>query len=131
MIIFNEIRRLPEFDKDLKRLLKKYLTLEEDLEVFISTQLQMFHKLKLDNGSIVQIPALGIACPQIFKVRKFSSRSFKGKGAVSGIRVIYAYYEQEDAIELVEIYFKGEKENEDRNRILKYYKKCGINLGTK
>jgi hypothetical protein len=45
----------------------------------------------------------------------------RGKGAQSGIRVIYAYYEEEDKIELVEIYFKGDKENEDRQRILKYY----------
>jgi len=39
----------------------------------------------------------------------------------SGIRVIYAYFEDDDRIELVEIYFKGDKENEDRKRILKYY----------
>jgi len=35
--------------------------------------------------------------------------------------VIYAYFEKQDKIELVEIYFKGDKENEDRLRILKYY----------
>jgi hypothetical protein len=42
-------------------------------------------------------------------------------GVQSGIRVIYAYFEEKDKIELIEIYYKGDKENEDRERILKYY----------
>jgi hypothetical protein len=46
----------------------------------------------------------------------------KGKGVASGIRVIYAYHEKEDIIEFVEIYYKGDKANEDRERILRYYK---------
>jgi len=32
------------------------------------------------------------------------------------------YYPGVDKIELIEIYFKGDKENEDRDRILKRYK---------
>jgi hypothetical protein len=39
---------------------------------------------------------------------------------MSGIRIIYAYYENEDVIEFIEIYFKGDKENEDKNRIIKF-----------
>ena len=39
----------------------------------------------------------------------------------SGIRIIYAYYEKEDKIEFIEIYYKGDKENENRERILKHY----------
>jgi len=35
--------------------------------------------------------------------------------------VIYAYFEEEDRIELIEIYYKGDKENEDRDRISRYY----------
>ncbi len=54
--------------------------------------------------------------------KKFACKSLKGKGAASGIRIIYAYYEKEDIVEFVEIYYKGNKENEDRKRILKYYK---------
>ncbi len=40
---------------------------------------------------------------------------------MSGIRIIYAYYESEDVIEFIEIYFKGDKANEDKKRIIKYY----------
>jgi hypothetical protein len=68
---------------------------------------------------------LGIECPKIYKARKFPCRALKGKGAASGIRIIYAYYENEDIIEFVEIYYKGEKEKEKRERILRYYGEKG------
>jgi hypothetical protein len=64
-----------------------------------------------------------IESPKIYKAKKFACRSLKGKGVQSGIRVIYAYFEEKDKIELIEIYYKGDKENEDRERILRYYKK--------
>jgi len=82
----------------------------------------MFHKLDIDNKGIVGISGLGIEYPQIYKARKFACKSLKGIGSRSGIRIIYAYYEKEDKIEFIEIYFKGDKEAEDRERILKHYK---------
>ena len=36
---------------------------------------------------------------------------------MSGVRVTYAYYPEEDKILLIEIYFKADQENEDRERI--------------
>lgn len=44
----------------------------------------------------------------------------KGKKFLSGIRVIYAYFDKEGKIESVGIYYKGDKENKDRERIVKY-----------
>ena len=120
---FNKINRLPEFDKDLKKLAKRFRTIEEDLQILIDHGLVAFHKFNIDNGGIVEIEGLGISYTKIFKVRKFACRLLKGKGANSGLRLIYAYYADKDEIELIEIYFKGDKENEDRGRILKYYKK--------
>jgi hypothetical protein len=70
----------------------------------------------------VEISGLGIHGPRIFKARKFACRALRGKGAQSGIRVIYAHFEESDRIELIEIYYKGDKENEDRQRILERYK---------
>ena len=125
--IFNDIRRLPEFDKDFKWYAKKFRTLEEDLSAFVANQLKLTHKLNIDNKGVVRIAALGIEHPQIYKAKKFPCKALKGKGAASGIRVIYAYYEQEDIIEFVEIYYKGDKENEDRARILQHYGKGGRN----
>ncbi len=120
--IFNEINRLPEFEKDLKKL-KRFRTLEEDLETFIRIQLNLYHKQNIDNKGIFPIPNLGIDHPNIYKAKKFACKSLKGKGVASGIRVIYAYCRAEDHIKFIEIYYKGDKKNEDKSRILKYYKK--------
>jgi len=122
MKTFSEVYRLPEFDKDLKKLLKRFRTLEEDLETFISTELFLYHKLKKDNKGVFPISGLGIENPRIYKGKKSACRSLKGKGVQSGIRVIYGYIEEEDKIELIEIYYKGDKENEDKDRIMRHYK---------
>jgi len=119
--IFSEIDYLPEFEKDFKRLSKKFRTLEEDFKTFINTQLNLFHKKGIDNKGVVPISGIGIPNPKVYKARKFACRSLKGRGVDSGIRVIYAYWEEEDKLEFIEIYFKGDKENEDRDRILVHY----------
>lgn len=121
MKIFSEIGYLPEFEKDFKRLSKKFRTLEEDFKIFINTQLNLFHKKGIDNKGVVPISGIGIPNPKVYKARKFACRSLKGRGVDSGIRVIYAYWEEEDKLEFIEIYFKGDKENEDRDRILVHY----------
>jgi len=123
MTIFKEVLRLPEFDKDLKKLAKRFRGIDEDLQIFIDKQLNLYHKLKIDNGGVVRIEGLGINTPRIYKARKFACRALKGQGVLSGIRVIYAYLEPEDRVELIEIYYKGDKANEDRTRILGRYRK--------
>ena len=121
MKIFREVSRLPEFEKDIIKLLKRFKTLEDDLEIFIKNELNLYHKLKIDNKGVSQVPGLKIEIPKIYKAKKFACRSLKGKGVQSGIRVIYAYFEEKDKIEFIEIYYKGDKENEDKERILLYY----------
>jgi len=122
VMIFHEINRLPEFDKDLKKLSKKFGSLPDDLEIFIQTQLNLYHKLQIDNGGIFRIPGLSFSTPPVFKAKKFACRALKGRGSKSGVRIIYAYHEKEDRIDLIEIYFKGDKEIEDRARINIIYK---------
>lgn len=121
--IFNKISSLPEFEKDIKKLTKRFKTLKDDLGLLIRTQLNLYHKQKIDNKGIIHVSGLKIENPKIYKAKKFACRSLKGKGIQSGIRVIYAYFEEDDRIELIEIYYKGIKENEDSERILRYYKK--------
>jgi mRNA-degrading endonuclease RelE of RelBE toxin-antitoxin system len=118
MTPFKEIIRLPEFERDMKKLTKRFRSLNDDLENFIKTELRLFHKLRIDNKGVVQIAGLGIQGPKVYEARKFACRALKGKGAHSGIRVIYAYLEGSDSIELIEIYYKGDKGSEDRERIL-------------
>lgn len=123
--IFNETAYLPDFEKDLKKLSKRFRSLPEDLENFIQHQLNLFHKLKVDNQGIFQIPSLPFTDPKIYKAKKFACKALKGRGVQSGIRVIYAYFEQADRIEFVEIYFKGDKVNEEKDRIVRLYKSAG------
>ncbi len=121
---FREIRETEKFKKEFKKLSKKrFQSLPDDFEIFKDTQLKLFHKQKIDNDGIVRIADLGMESPFIYKVKKFACKSLKGKGVQSGIRLIYAYFAEEDIIEFIEIYHKSDKENEDRERIKKYYKK--------
>jgi hypothetical protein len=121
--IFNEEIQLPEFERDLRQLTKKYRSLPEDLEILISASLNLYHKLNQKHNGIVPIANLGIEYPEIYKVRKFACKALKGKGAMSGIRVIYAYFPDVDKVEFVEMYFKADQGNEDRARISRLYKK--------
>jgi len=121
--IFGEIDCLPEFGRDFKKLSKRFRSLEEDFKTFVDTQLNLFHKQGIDNKGVLPISGLGIPNPKIYKAKKFACRSLKGRGVDSGIRVIYAYWEEKDKLEFMEIYFKGDKENEDRDRILGHYKR--------
>jgi mRNA-degrading endonuclease RelE of RelBE toxin-antitoxin system len=121
-ILFRRITCVPEFEKDLKKLLKRFSSLEDDLRMFIKVAMNLFHKQKIDSNAIFHISDLGINSPKIYKGKKFACKALKGKGAQSGIRIIYAYYEEEDWIKFIEIYYKGDKESEDRERIIKHYK---------
>lgn len=118
---FRDISHVPEFEKDLKRLARRFSGLESDLVNFIKFALIPFHKLATDSKAVFHISDLGIISPRIYKAKKFACRALKGKGAQSGIRIIYAWHEEEDRIEFIEIYYKGDKETEDRGKILKYF----------
>lgn len=117
---FTEASRLPEFERDIRRLLKRFKTIEDDLKIFIEKQLFLYHKLKVDNKGIFQITGLPVGNLKVYKAKRFACKSLKGRGVQSGIRVTYAYDEEKDKIVLIEIYFKGDKANEDKERILEY-----------
>jgi mRNA-degrading endonuclease RelE of RelBE toxin-antitoxin system len=122
---FSDVARLPEFEKDLKKLLKRFKTLEDDLDIFIRTELNLYHKLRKDSGGIFRLTGLAGEEPKIYKAKKFACRSLRGKGVQSGIRIIYAYYEERDSVELIEIYYKGDKATEDRERLARMYRQDG------
>ena len=115
-----DVVRLAEFERDMRRLLRHYSTLEEDLGTFLGTAVVAYHRLGHDTG-IVQIAGLGPTRLPVFKARKFACRSLKGRGARTGLRLIYALDVENNRIELIEIYFKANQENEDRERIGRYY----------
>ncbi|PJB19133.1 MAG: hypothetical protein CO117_06055 [Flavobacteriaceae bacterium CG_4_9_14_3_um_filter_33_16] len=115
MIVFEEIA---PFKKDFKSLLKKYKTLVDDLE----TVKKVLELLPEDRPPFsYRIDHLGIeSC--VIKVKKIACKSLKGKGVNSGLRLVYAYFKEEERIVFIEIYHKNDKENEDKVRILEYFK---------
>ncbi len=112
-----------EFTHDFKKLLKKFSSLAEDLEVNKQYRIELFHCKEIGSRSIFEIQGVGNTAElKFFKVKKFQCKSLKGRGAKSGIRIVYAYYPTEQKIVFLEMYFKAKQENEDRNRIKVYIK---------
>ncbi len=115
---------IPEFDKDFKSLLKRYRTLENDFEVF--------KKFSLETHFIQNIPTtnfipIGNFCTESmisYKVRKFACKSLLGKGNRSGIRIIFVWHKNQNKITFVEIYYKGDKAEEDRKRLRDVLRMC-------
>ncbi len=102
-------RTTNEFEKDFKKLFKKFRSLKSDLLEFK----KIVNKFPLGIGKhfIILTKTEGIT---IIKAR-FFCKSLKGKN----LRIIYAFYRQEGKVEFVEVYFKGKKEREDKKRIEK------------
>jgi len=110
---------VPEFEREFKKLSKRFPSLEEDFDTFVKYPLNLFHSKNINNNIFVNIPGLCSSIP-FYKVKKFACKSLKGRGAKSGIRLIYCYLEINETVVFIEIYFKGDKENKDRKRIEKY-----------
>ncbi len=103
---------LPEFRRELRKLSRKYGTLNDDLEIFkevLSSSPTGFGNsfTVIHSTEVIKIVKARMAC-----------RSLPGKS----LRVIYAYLKREGKIEFIEIYYKGSKESENRNRIKEYLK---------
>ncbi len=112
---------LPEFSREFKKLCKKYPTLDKDFQTFIKAS------LLVNPREHILIDWLWNTVKwEVYKVKKFRCQSISKNSNQSGIRIIYRYLENENKIELaeivfVEIYFKWDKENEDKTRIKKYF----------
>lgn len=118
---------IKEFAKDLKRLRKKFSTLEEDLETAKKNSIELLHIHKIDNRGIEQISKHCRTTVKLYKIKKFACKSLKGKGCQSGIRVIYAFFPAEQKVEFIEIYYKGKKVNMDYDRAKSYLNNFQLN----
>jgi mRNA-degrading endonuclease RelE of RelBE toxin-antitoxin system len=113
-----KIETLTDYNKDFKRLFRKYPTLNDDIE-YVKHVLTVRPDARPPFS--FRIGGLGVSTCAI-KIKKIASDSFKGKGVNSGFRLVYAYFKEEERIVFIELYHKNEKENEDRERILKNFK---------
>lgn len=111
-VIMNRFNQLPEFEKEFKRLSKKYQSLRQDLndleDVLTSLPTGRGKNFTIIHHSEkVKLVKTRLAC------KSLRNRS---------MRVIYAYHNDTVTFVYIELYFKGDKENEDRERILAYLK---------
>lgn len=101
---------LPEFEKEFSKLSKKYPSLPDDLKklerlialnpVGMGTNFVTIH-----HSEEAKIVKARLAC-----------KSLKERS----VRIIYAYHEDITTFVHIEIYFKGDKANEDTERIKDY-----------
>jgi mRNA-degrading endonuclease RelE of RelBE toxin-antitoxin system len=116
-----EYVELPEFRKDFNRLRKRFRTLPGDFELAKKAAVELFHIRGINNLSTFEMPTYRGVVP-VYKLKKFACRALKGRGVKSGLRVIYAWNEATNVVTFIEMYFKGDKANEDRARIKQYLK---------
>jgi len=120
-MIFEE---LPDFQKEFKKLGKKFKTLPDDFARF---------KGKLENSP----PQFGRAVGRHAEIILQSEGLLIVKGRMrceylreSSLRVIYGFMEQSLLAQFIEIYFKGDKETHNKHRVQTYidqYEQSGLN----
>ena len=110
---------LPAFDRDFKRLSKRFRTLGDDFEILIK-YIDGFHNRGIRTDDPVEIQGACGETYKSYKVRKIACKSLLGRGKQSGLRLIYVYEPAENKITFVEIYYKGDQENEDKARLKEF-----------
>jgi hypothetical protein len=105
------VTRTAAFEKDCKRL-KRFISLTRDVENFLDiakvyphgTGSKHWHCLHKHEEYVV------------YKVR-LACASLKGE---TKMRIVYAYHAESKRFDLIELYWKGEKENHDYERVKEY-----------
>jgi hypothetical protein len=113
----------PEFDKDFKKLLKKFRTLKSDFEILKKAHIELLHIHGIKTDDPVPIEGYCKDGLLSYKVRKFACKSLKNRGCNTGLRVIYVYQDDIKKITFIEVYFKADKTNEDHERLELFLKR--------
>ena len=114
---------IPEFEKDFKRLGKKFKTLKDDFETMKRFTLETHYLQGVPTTALFPIEGFCSEDYKSVKVKKFACMSLSGRGGNSGIRVIFVVELEALKITFIEIYFKGDKKLEDRTRLSTFLKK--------
>lgn len=115
---------IPEFEKDFKKLEKRYRTLSDDFENMKKNLLEV-HYIKgapLPPNTIVDIEGLCGETYKSKKIRKFTCKSLRNLGNRSGIRVIFVLEPDDLKITFIEIYHKNDKSVENKDRLKEFIK---------
>jgi hypothetical protein len=109
-----KVEELTEFKKDLQRLARRYRSLPEDVNV-VKKVVAVSPGNRPPFTYPVSVPEIG-ECS--FLSIRIACKSIKGKGLNSNLRIVYAWFKQENRIVLTEIYLADDKKREDKKRIL-------------
>lgn len=108
----SHFKQLPEFERELKKLSKKYQTLHQDLKTL---------------EKVLEAQPTGIG--KNFTILHYSEEVILVKTRLAckslrdrSMRVIYAYHDHTVTFVYIELYFKGNKESEISGRIERYLK---------
>lgn len=112
MIHFDETE---EFQKELKRLRKKYRSLDEDLRTF-----RTILAVKLNEGSVLTSTKHWAILTSHEKVAIVKTRLACTYLRGEFMRIVFACHAAEQRFCFLELYYKGDKENEDRQRYEEY-----------
>ena len=108
----SHFNKTPQFEKDLKKLSKKYPSLPKDIKD-LEDILLVFPTGNGKNFTVIHHSE---------KVKLVKTRLTCTSLRDKSMRVIYAYHSEGIEFMYLELYFKGDKENEDRERIKRYLK---------
>jgi len=119
----------PEFDRDFKKLAKKFKSLigekgDGDFDL-LQKYIKGFHTIGIRADDPVEIKGACGEAYKSYKVRKIPCKSLPGRGSRSGLRVIYVYEPSLEKITFIEIYFKADNDNEDKTRLKDFIKGIG------
>lgn len=106
----SHFNKIPQFEKELKKLSKKYSSLPNDIKD-LEDILSVFPTGNGKNFTIIHHSENLV----LVKTR-LTCRSLRDKS----MRVIYAYHAKGIEFVYIELYFKGDKKNEDMGRIKEY-----------
>lgn len=115
-------RIYPGAEKDLRELSKKYRTLVDDFSNVINNFIIPFHEKNINPQAIYKINTyeINLVYPEIYVLKKFPSRSLKGRGCKTGLRLLYAYFPYEKNLDAIEIYAKGDQNDWSEDRLRNY-----------
>ena len=103
------------FEKDLKRLKKRFKSLPTDIDTFCKFSLPQFISNQSTTGYF-KVADTNINYPEFYICKKIACRSLAGKGVNSGLRLTFSFDEEYKEIFFIELFYKGDKEIEDFSR---------------
>ena len=111
-----QIIRVDEFEKDIHKL-RKYNSIEEDVQTFIQALKGYFHNLNHPTFHAKILTDFSGKYCHVYKATKVRCKYLR---STKDLRIVYTYDSNKNVIILIAIYAKNKQENHDVKRIKRY-----------